>query len=224
MARAARRGAALGLTLGLGGCPGGAVLEEPEKFPQYGGGTTSTGGAGGSAGTSGSAGAATAGSAGSGGAAGSTGSAGTSGSAGAGGSAGSIGCDIAVAMKDNCDRPGCHNTAYHEAALDFSNLANMPALLVDRPALHGDIGCNAPGTLFRACDAAELVALGCPTDVLLIDSRDFDASWVVKKLKGEHGTCGKEMPISPGNSVMYGWGEARRTCFLEYFRSLIPAP
>jgi hypothetical protein len=164
------------------------------------------------------------GTAGSVGVAGTAGASGTGGSAGAGGSGGSISCDIAVAMKANCDKSGCHNMRDHFAALDFSNLAAIPALLVDKPAAHGDIGCNPPGTLFRACDAAELVALGCPPDALLIDSQNFDASWVVKKLKGEHGTCGDAMPASLGASPGSGWNDARRACFLEYFRSLIPPP
>jgi hypothetical protein len=94
--------------------------------------------------------------------------------------------------------------------------------MVDKVATHGDIGCNAPGTPFVECDAAQLAALGCPPDVKLIDSQDFSASWVVKKLEGAQGECGDPMPIAPGNSVSNGWDAAgtRKQCYLDFFRSL----
>lgn len=212
-----RLSAGLALVVTLGGCPGGAELEVPEQFPQYPGGTTSVGGAGGSGGGGSGAGGTTSGSAGSGG------FAGASGSSGASGAAGGLGCDIAAAMQNNCVK-NCHTTSVLAAELDFTNLGAMATLLVDQPAAHRGIGCNAIGTLFRECTADELLVLGCPADALLVDSQNFEASWVVTKLKGKQGTCGDAMPYPPGNSAKNGWSEARRECFLAYFRSLIPAP
>jgi hypothetical protein len=131
------------------------------------------------------------------------------------------GGDVAAAFKQNCSRTGCHNTLDAFAGLDMTDPSTLRAKMVDQVAMHGDIGCNMPGTPFRACDAAELVALGCPTDAKLIDSANFDNSWVVKKINGAQGECGDPMPISPGNSVTNGWNDTRKACYIEFFRSLI---
>ena len=90
--------------------------------------------------------------------------------------------------------------------------------------MHGDIGCNQPGELFRECTEDELVALGCPEDALLISSADFESSWLVAKMNGAEGECGVPMPASPGNTPASGWSEERRACLLEYFRSLTLPP
>jgi hypothetical protein len=205
------------VALTLGGCPGGAVLEDPDRFPQYPGGTSGAPSASGAGGAGGE----TAGAGGSVGGAGA--GAGGSAGAGSGGSGGGVvfSCDVAVAMKNSCSRSGCHNATLHAANLDLSDLAANAALLVDRPALHPEIGCNTPGTPYRECTPEELTARGCPT-AMLIDSANFENSWVVKKLKGEQMMCGGDMPEIPGDSAGVGWSDARRTCLLEYFQSLIP--
>jgi hypothetical protein len=194
------------LALTQGGCPGGAELEDPDRFEQY----PPMGGASGAPGVSG-AGGATAGAGGS-----------VSGSSGSAGGTG-VSCDIVAAMPQNCGR-NCHDATTRAADLDFSNLDTIAAQLVDKPALHAGVGCNAVGMPFRQCTPEELTAKGCPSNVMLIDSASFESSWLVKKLTpGEEGDCGAAMPYPPGNSTTRGWSEARRTCYLEYFRSLIPA-
>ncbi len=212
-----RIGLGCACAVSLGGCPDGADLENPERFPQYGGGTTSTAGTSGAAGTVAGAGM------GGGGSGGASGSAGSTGVAGGGGTGVVLGCDIVDAMKKNCARAGCHGALDHYGDLDFSNLSAIGALMVDKPALHGDITCDS-GPPARECTPEELATRGCPTNVLLIDSKNFDASWVVKKLTDQQADCGQAMPAVPGNSASNGWSDARRQCFLDYFRSLIPAP
>lgn len=214
-ARACAFGSLFALALGSSGCPGGAVLEEPERFPQYLAGAPGAGAPGAGAGGS----EPVAGAAGAGGAvAGASGSGGVPGAGGTG-----LSCDITVAMKENC-LTGCHTAAVHYANLDFSNVAIVAMQMVDKPALHIDLGCNAVGAQFRQCTPEELTALGCPPGALLIDSKDFEQSWVVKKLDGEQLGCGDAMPLPPGNAVSRHWDAARKTCLLEFFRSLIPTP
>jgi hypothetical protein len=111
------------------------------------------------------------------------------------------------------------------AGLDMTNPATLREKLVDKVAMHGDIGCNATGTPFRACTAEELVAKGCPPGVMLINSQNLDDSWLLKKLtltKEQLMGCGDAMPISPGNTVANGWDAAgaRKACYIEFFRSL----
>jgi hypothetical protein len=127
------------------------------------------------------------------------------------------------ALAKNCSRSGCHTALERYADLDLHDPATIAAQMIDKPATHGDIGCNTPPAPFRECTSEELVALGCPT-VKLIDSQNFDASWVVAKINGSQLTCGLAMPIAPGNSPTAGWSDQRRACFIEFFRSLVPSP
>jgi hypothetical protein len=159
---------------------------------------------------------------GAGGAGGSTGGVGAEG-AGAqgafGGTGGSIeytpSCDLPVAFSKSCARTGCHSALDAHADLDFSILSNIPAMLLDQPARHGDINCASPGMPFRECQPSELPA-ACPPNALLVDSANPDESWVIKKLRGESG-CGDPMPLPPGNSVTSGWDAARQQCLEDYF-------
>lgn len=229
----ARNAAYLSLSLlaatALGGCPDGAELENPDRFPQAGiGGATggATGGTGGATGgtggaTGGTAGAATGGTAGAtGGSAGMAqgGAAGTMASGGAGGTVSPL-CDIQVALSKSCARTGCHSALDHYADLDLSNPAGVAAQMVGVAAMHGDINCAAPGTPFRECMPSELPATCPPAGTLLIDPTTFDNSWVVKKLNGDE-TCGDAMPLPPGDSVSNGWNDARKACLIDFFRQL----
>jgi hypothetical protein len=138
--------------------------------------------------------------------------------AGTGGYGAGIDCDAQVALSKSCARTGCHSALDHYADLDLSNAAAIAAQMVDRPATHGDINCAAVGMPFRECTPSELPA-GCPTNALLIDSANFEESWVIKKLHGDE-SCGDPMPLPPGDSISNGWSDARRTCLEAFFRSL----
>ncbi len=200
----ARRALALTLALCLAGCPGGAELENAERFAPYFAGASGSG----SSGT---------------GASGITGAPG--GTAGAGVTTpASCDVDITKALKDSCARSFCHDGASHYAGLNLLVPEALAAELVDKPATHGDIGCYAPGEPFRACNAAEIASI-CPPNALLLDSQSPDDSWVVRKLTpGGAMGCGDDMPAPPGNSPTYGWSEQRRNCLLDFFRSLVEPP
>jgi hypothetical protein len=198
----------------ISGCPGGAELEDPDRFPPVPttGGSTGVGGATGGAGmgaTGGTAGAA-------------AGSAGTAGAAGTGSATWTWDCggEVKAALKQNCSRAGCHSTLDKYAGLDLTEPAALAAQLVDKVAMHGDIACQPTGQPFRACNAEELLTLGCPPNAMLIDSANPDASWLITKLNGTQGNCGDPMPIAPGNSVSNGWNDARKQCYIDFFKSL----
>jgi hypothetical protein len=75
---------------------------------------------------------------------------------------------------------------------------------------------------FRACTAAELPA-GCVPGTLVIDSANFDNSWVLKKFNMTRAEleCGDQMPLPPGNSVASGWNEDRKACLIDFFRKQV---
>lgn len=135
-----------------------------------------------------------------------------------GGYAGGYSCDIQVALSKSCARTGCHSALDHYADLDLSNPAAIAAQMVNQPAQHGDINCAQPGTPFQECAPYEL-PYTCPPNALLIDGVNFDNSWVVRKLNGDE-SCGDAMPLPPGDSVSNGWNAARKSCLIDFFRSL----
>jgi hypothetical protein len=198
----------------LGGCPGGAVLEDPERFRQYDAGLPAVAGASGASGGGG---------AGQGGVAGAV----ATGGAGMGSAGWTWNCSevplaggTTSALNRNCVN-GCHNSLIKAAGLDLTDPSTIGAQMVDKPPTFADFGCQASGESYRECTREEMIAKGCPTDALLIDSNDFDASWVVKKLTGGQGECGDAMPLAPGNSAAHWDAEGRRKqCYLEFFRSL----
>jgi hypothetical protein len=225
--RIAYFGVGLAAALTVSGCPGGAELEDPDRFPPVpqtgvGGSTPATGGSagvgGGVGGAAGGAGMAT------GGVAGSAAGAGAGGAtAGSGGSGVTYLCDVQMALSKSCARTGCHSALDKYADLDLSNPANA-AQLVNKPATFGDINCAPAGMPFRECMAAELPA-GCVPGTLVIDSANFDNSWVLKKfnLPDAELNCGDPMPLPPGNSVSNGWNDARKECLIDFFRKQVPS-
>ncbi len=131
------------------------------------------------------------------------------------------GCLVKEALTKSCARTGCHSSVDHWGGLDFTDPFKVAAQVVDQPAMHGDINCAQPGEPFRPCTLEELEPLcagSAATSTLLIDSANFENSWVLRKLNGEQGTCGEQMPIPPGNSVSNGWNDARKACLERYFR------
>jgi hypothetical protein len=116
----------------------------------------------------------------------------------------------------NCGRTGCHSAAVHYADLTLVDPNTVAAQMVGAPATHGDIDCAALGEPFRACTPDELPS-DCPESALRIDPANPEESWVLKKLRGQNGNCGAEMPSAPGNSTTNGWSEERRTCLERWF-------
>lgn len=157
----------------------------------------------------------------------SAGTAGTGGSAGPGGGTWVWDCpdgsEAVSALRQNCARAACHNATSHYAGLDLTDPNAIEAQMVDKPALHGDINCAPSGMPARICSPDELAVL-CPESAqaptLLIDSANFESSWVLRKLNNTHGTCGNRMPYPPGDSATNGWNDVRKQCVIDFFRSL----
>jgi hypothetical protein len=193
----------LSLPLALTACPGGAELEDPERF---GLGTGATAGAGGaSAGTAGTA-------------AGTAGNAGTA-TAGNGGSAGMVTyvppqCDWQTPLAAQCARAGCHNASFTAADLDLT-LAGVENRLINVNAPHSDITCPNPdgGVLKVPC-----VPESCPT-AKLVDTEVPANSWMLKKIVGtEVGECGMAMPIAPGELL-----PAEKDCLIQWVNAMAAA-
>ncbi len=171
----------------LSGCPGGADLEDPGKFGIAGGPVTGTGGTStGSGGTGG----------------GTTGGGTTGGSAGTG-SGGTLtvnctGTTYDVALK-SCNTLGCHAANYPAGGLNLVADANLVTRLKDVPAQHKDIGCTA-GDTTCACDANTLTCTtppsACPMGnaALLVNSANYQQSWIITKLEQTDPMCGIQMP------------------------------
>jgi hypothetical protein len=162
------------LLLTLSGCPGGAELEHPEKY-----GLTATGGstATGSGGMTAS------------------GGSGTSGSAGSSGPALVVDCGTDMyetILTGNCAEPGCHQPIAGMAAsgLNLMPDSGLVGRLKDVKAQHGDITCPPD---FNACTPAS-----CDPNVLLVNSQNPSASWILTKINGGQSDCGSRMPGPAG--------------------------
>lgn len=170
------------LALSLTGCPGGADLENPERFPQL---STATGGTG--AGGMGTAGMGTAATSSGGMGTGGTGMAGT----GTGGSGVTqplvVDCDYAAVL-NTCATLGCH-TSLNSSGLNLTPDDGLVARLKDQPAQHMGIYCG-----LKLCDTQPS---DCK-DALLVNSADPDSSWLLLKLQGQQGNCGDQMPAPGG--------------------------
>jgi hypothetical protein len=60
----------------------------------------------------------------------------------------------------------------------------------------------------------------------IIDSANFEDSWVLKKFNAATKAelnCGDLMPLAPGNSVSSGWNDARKECLIDFFRKQVPS-
>src|SRR5262245_53984876 len=145
----------LGSVFAAASCGGESVIGGGQGGDLIGsGGSSVTGGTGGTVSVGGS------------GGSGSSGGSCPGGICGTGGYAG-LPCDVQVALSKSCARTGCHSALDHYADLDLSNPAAIAAQMVNKPALHGDINCAAPGMAFRECSPYEL-PYSCPTNALLI--------------------------------------------------------
>jgi hypothetical protein len=78
---------------------------------------------------------------------------------------------------------GCHGSAQKSSGLDLE-WRGLNARLKDVRAMHGEL----PPTLDNDCGA----------DDLLINSNDAEASWLLRKVRGQQGDCGSAMPPTCG--------------------------
>jgi hypothetical protein len=153
-----------------------------------------------------------------------TAGAGTAGAAGSGATyVWNCAVDVTMALRQNCSRSGCHTGVNVDltSSLDLTTVEKVREM-VNKPARYEDIRCSVPPEPFRECGPTELPA-GCVPGRLLIDPVNFDDSWVLRKMsaltKAEL-SCGEPMPVTPGNQPSQGWGDERKHCFIEFFRSL----
>jgi hypothetical protein len=154
-------GTLLALSLTLPACP--ASLANPEDFADR-TELPTTGGSGSDVGGSGA-----------------VGNAGSSSSAGTGNATGTPDCVLTIfkATTGSCAGSVCHDQGVNSAGgLDLAS-PNVASRLVDKPALHSDVGPNDV----------------CPTGDKLIDTSNRSASWLLSKLSTSTvGTCGARMP------------------------------
>jgi hypothetical protein len=192
----------------LAGCPVGAELEDPDRFPQIGTGGTGPGTGGTGPATGGTAGSGTAGTAGS----------GTAGSGGGGIVTPNVTCDggadYVVTLNENCARSGCHKGARGVAGLDLIPDAGLAMRLKDKPAGFTDIFCGNDECLPATCPPAG--------SALLVDSENPDDSWVLQKMNGTHNACGEVMPVAPGDNPSDGgpFDAARKACLDKLVRAI----
>jgi hypothetical protein len=67
-------------------------------------------------------------------------------------------------------------------------------------------------------DLPPAVANDCGADDLLINSNDVEASWLLKKIRGQQGGCGTAMPPTGGLD------EAKRACIAEFVSCVAALP
>jgi hypothetical protein len=125
--------------------------------------------------------------------------AGTAGMAGASGMSAmldpaTIPCDYPQIMQEDCAHAGCHLPTgplpMGAGSLDLSPNAGLVARLKDVPARHLNINCAPPGQPIVECTS---VPPACPTDALLVDSSNWEASFIISKLRGTTVGCGDQM-------------------------------
>ena len=94
-------------------------------------------------------------------------------------------CVQAIFTKDVADCKLCHSSpgGLTSSGLDLQS-PNVTARLKDVPAKHADI--SPPGSFPN-----------CPVGDKLIDSANPTESWLLKKIRGEQGPCGTQMPQPP---------------------------
>lgn len=183
--------------LTLSGCPGGAELEHPEKYGLT-GGSSSMNGSGGTTGGS------------------SPGTGGTAGgSAGTGGGATlTVDCGSDTyqsVLTQNCATGGCHKKTGNipaRSGLDLTPDSGLVSRIKDVKAQHGDI--------YVGNSTTPSVPASCDPNVLLVNSANADASWILAKIKGTQSDCGIQMPDVGGPPA------AAETC-LENFVSAVAA-
>ena len=165
--------------LTLSGCPGGAELEHPEKYGLT-GGSSAMNGSGGTTGGS------------------SPGTGGTTGGSAGTGSGAMLVVDCGTdtyqnVLSQNCATGGCHRKMGMfpaQSGLDLTPDTGLVGRVKDVKAQHGDIYVGDATT--------PSVPASCDPNVLLVNSQNADASWILAKIKGTQDDCGMQMPSPPG--------------------------
>jgi hypothetical protein len=158
--------------LTLSGCPGGAELEHPDLYPCVTAPCPASAGSGN---------------------AGMGASAGSGGSAGSGAPFPSVDCgtlSAATILGTDCSKiVSCHSSSTKAASmLNLSPDSGFVARVKDVPAKHGNVWCN------DIMDYCATPPTACPSDALLVNSSDWQKSWIVMKLRGTATGCGDPMP------------------------------
>jgi hypothetical protein len=186
----------------LSGCPGGADIEDPDRFTALQVGTAGAAGSSGGAGTAGTA--------------------GTAGLAGASGAGGGISftppnCDYRAALSSQCGRSACHQASPNipnspSAGLDLASDGIEERLYGKRPT-YQDMTCPNPdgGFVRVAC-----VPPGCSQDAYLIAPGNPTGSFLYQKITGSHGDCGSVMP--PGTL-----DDTTRACLEDWIEAVANA-
>jgi hypothetical protein len=179
-----QRWAIAGAFAAIVSCGGESVIGGGEDA----GGTGGTAGFSGSSGATGGTGATTGGTGGTGGTTGAAGSGGGSMSPGGTLPFESAECDFSTTLS-TCASSGCHKPGAIALAAGLSLVpdSGFVSRVKDVPATHSDIYCgNVP--------CAEIPP-ECPTGAKLVDSANWQESWIYRKITDAMG-CGVEMPPS----------------------------
>ena len=119
------------------------------------------------------------------------------GSSGAGGSAVAAAFQAACAdylniVTTDCAHLGCHAGPNATSQLDLSPDTGLPSRVKDVPAKHLNITCSPPGADIVECTSVP--AAPAPANALLVDSSNWQASWIIAKLRAMSTGCGDTMP------------------------------
>lgn len=110
---------------------------------------------------------------------------------GSGGAGIDPGCDYVPLMVTDCAHAGCHAPMPVAAAsLNLLPDSGLVARLKDVKAQHLNINCAPPGEEIVECG---FVPAACPSDALLVSSTNWEASWLITKLRGTAVGCGDIM-------------------------------
>lgn len=100
-------------------------------------------------------------------------------------------CDYVPLMVKDCAHAGCHAPSPVAAAgLDLTPTSGLIGRLKDVRAQHMNINCAPAGEPIVECG---FVPAACPSDALLVNSANWEASWMIAKLRGTAVGCGDIM-------------------------------
>lgn len=99
-----------------------------------------------------------------------------------------LGCDYKTIVSGDCAKTGCHRGSLSSAKLDLSG-NSLVARLKDVPATFLEIQCSALGEPYMEC-----IPAACPRGTLLVDSDNWEQSFMLTKLRGTQNGCGTAMP------------------------------
>jgi hypothetical protein len=122
-----------------------------------------------------------------------------------------VACDYAAAL-ETCAKVGCHKPLGSSviAGLNLVPDDGLVSRLKDVPATFADIWC-----VNMACTT---IPTACPTGALLVDSKDPEQSFLVRKLNDPL-ECGDKMP-PPG----YAFSEDQRACLELMVQAIAELP